>query len=128
MPVEELAPGVYGWAGQEGVRLRQPIGSGGGGSSAPQLLEMMTEIRDKASSTQPAQGWVRDTAVTPSHIRLRIGLGIPPQCDTAWQVFLGVRSAAEDEAALTAAGIEQIVTVGSAPRPLVSGVPVCSVR
>ncbi len=83
MPVEELSPGVYGWAGQEGVRLRQPIGSGGGGSSAPQLVEMMTEIRDKASSTQPAQGWVRDTAVTPSHIRLRIGLGIPPQCDTA---------------------------------------------
>ena len=62
MPVEELAPGVYGWAGQEGVRLRQPIGSGGGGSSAPQLVEMMTEIRDKASSTRPAQGWVRDTA------------------------------------------------------------------
>ena len=48
--------------------------------------------------------------------------------NTAWQVFLGVRSAAEDEAALTAAGIEQIVTVGSAPRPLASGVPVCSVR
>ena len=62
MPVEELSPGVYGWAGQEGVRLRQPIGSGGGGSSAPQLVEMMTEIRDKVNSTQPAQGWVRDTA------------------------------------------------------------------
>ena len=62
MPVEELSPGVYGWAGQEGVRLRQPIGSGGSGSSAPQLVEMMTEIRDKVSSTQPAQGWVRDTA------------------------------------------------------------------
>lgn len=53
MPVEELSPGVYGWAGQEGVRLRQPIGSGGGGSTAPQLVEMMTEIRDKASSAQP---------------------------------------------------------------------------
>ena len=66
--------------------------------------------------------------MTPSHCRLRVGLGTPPQCDTAWQVFLGVRSAAEDEAALTAAGIEQIVTVGTAPRPLVSGVPVCSVR
>ena len=61
MPVEELSPGVYGWAGQEGVRLRQPIGSGGGGSTAPQLVEMMTEIRDKVNSTQPAQGWVRDT-------------------------------------------------------------------
>ena len=56
MPVEELSPGVYGWAGQEGVRLRQPIGSGGGGSSAPQLVvEMMTEIRDKASSAQPVR-------------------------------------------------------------------------
>lgn len=50
MPVEELSPGVYGWAGQEGVRLRQPIGSGGGGSTAPQLVEMMTEIRDKVHS------------------------------------------------------------------------------
>lgn len=61
MPVEELSPGVYGWAGQEGVRLR-PIGSGGGGSTAPQLVEMMTEIRDKVSSTQLAQGWVSVTA------------------------------------------------------------------
>ena len=45
-----------------------------------------------------------------------------------WQVFLGVRPAAEDEVALTAAGIEQVVSVGTAPQPLVSGVPVYSVR
>merc|ERR1740117_2652843 len=42
--------------------------------------------------------------------------------------FLGVRPAAEDEAALTAAGIEQVVTVGTAPRPLVCSVPVYSLR
>ena len=55
MPVEELSPGVYGWAGQEGVRLSgQAVGAGGvRSSSAPQLVEMMTEIRDKARSTPP---------------------------------------------------------------------------
>ena len=88
MPVEELSPGVYGWAGQEGVMLR---GAGGAGSSAaPQIAELMTEIRDK--------------------------------------VHLGLRPAAEDEDALEAAAIEQIVTVGAAPAPLVSGVPVHSIK
>ena len=40
MPVEELFP-VYRWAGQE-VSGYAILGSGGGGSSAPQLVEMMT--------------------------------------------------------------------------------------
>ena len=65
---------------------------------------------------------VVESVVAVHNMRLRL------QASVAACTVGAKRPRSEDEAALTAAGIEQIVTVGTAPRPLVSGVPVCSVR